>query len=93
MSKYKIFIFIFKETSLKVTHIYLRYLLKAVASTFQVLLQEGWPDVMNDALLANTLDLSPLVAIYFTMLHLFASSVRIMINIHVMYEYECGYLK
>ncbi|EDV28390.1 uncharacterized protein TRIADDRAFT_18273 [Trichoplax adhaerens] len=58
----------------------------AVGSTFQVLLQEGWPDVMNDALLANTIDLSPLVAIYFTMLHLFASSILFSIFIAVILD-------
>lgn len=45
-------------------------------SMFQILTQEAWVEVMDETMVRTSQTLTPLVAIYFILYHLFVTLVR-----------------
>lgn len=54
--------------------------LKAFMSMFQILTQEAWVEVMDETMLRTRETLTPLVAVYFILYHLFVTLVRMIYN-------------
>lgn len=50
-------------------------LLQAFMSMFQILTQEAWVEVMDETMVRTSQTLTPLVAIYFILYHLFVTLV------------------
>lgn len=49
---------------------------QAFMSMFQILTQEAWVEVMDETMVRTSQTLTPLVAIYFILYHLFVTLVR-----------------
>lgn len=59
---------------------------EAFMSMFQILTQEAWVEVMDETMLRTRKTLTPLVAIYFILYHLFVTLVSISVLFRVSFE-------
>jgi len=59
---------------------------EAFMSMFQILTQEGWTEVMNETMLRTRGAFGPLVAIYFTLYHLFVSLIILSLFVAVILD-------
>lgn len=74
----------------------IRFLFQAFMSMFQILTQEAWVEVMDETMVRTSQTLTPLVAIYFILYHLFVTLVRIyfiwtyVFQVHLYNSYHNG---